>query len=335
MGDYTLRSAKRLTFNRCNLSGHFIISLDFELLWGLRDHANRNSYGKNVLGARLAIPRMLDLFANNDIRATWATVGLLFCESRDEMIEMSPPPELRPRYLNTKLSNYTYFSELGKNEVEDPYYYAASIVDQISKTPGQEIATHTFSHFYPLEPGATLQAFEADLEATQAVARRRSIKIRSIVFPRNQYGDEHVAACRKVGIVNWRGNPSGWAYKPTTGNSQTLARRGLRLIDAHTGVLGTQTFRDDPSEFRNVPASHFLRPCAGKLAMAHPAHIAMVMRSMTHAAKTGRGYHLWWHPHNFGVNLVENIASISKVIAHFKRLEIKYGMISRNMGDQQ
>lgn len=316
------------------MSGQFIISLDFELLWGVRDHADQNSYGKNVLGARLAIPRMLDLFAGNDIRATWATVGLLFCESRDEMIEMSPPSELRPRYSNPNLSNYAYFSELGKDEVDDPYYYAASIIDQISKAPGQEIATHTFSHFYPLEPGATLQAFEADLAAAQAVAQRRNINIQSIVFPRNQYGDEHVAACKNAGIVNWRGNSSGWAYKSTAGDKQTLARRGLRLIDAHTGILGAQAFRDNPGNFRNVPASHFLRPCAGKLAVVHPAHIAMVMRSMTYAAKTGCGYHLWWHPHNFGVNLEENMTSLSKVIAHYKKLETEYGMVSKTMGDQ-
>ena len=50
--------------------GRFVISLDFELLWGVRDHCDRQSYGANVLGARQAIPRMLDLFAETDVRAT-------------------------------------------------------------------------------------------------------------------------------------------------------------------------------------------------------------------------------------------------------------------------
>jgi hypothetical protein len=59
--------------------------LDFELMWGVRDHADITSYGANVLGGRAAIPRMLDLFERHGIRATWATVGFVFCESKDEL----------------------------------------------------------------------------------------------------------------------------------------------------------------------------------------------------------------------------------------------------------
>lgn len=90
------------------MSGAFVISLDFELLWGVRDHADRQSYGQSVLGGRQAIPRMLELFAKNGIRATWATVGFAFCETRDELMASLPHAELRPRYLNQSLSNYTY-----------------------------------------------------------------------------------------------------------------------------------------------------------------------------------------------------------------------------------
>ena len=89
------------------MSSEFVISLDFELLWGVRDHADQNSYGRNVLGARKAVPQILELFAQNDIRATWATVGFLFCESREKLVSASPPDELRPRYANPALSNYS------------------------------------------------------------------------------------------------------------------------------------------------------------------------------------------------------------------------------------
>src|SRR6516165_1703040 len=64
------------------MAGNFVISLDFELLWGMRDVATRASYGANVLGARKAIPAMLDLFHRCSIRATLAIVGLLLCESK-------------------------------------------------------------------------------------------------------------------------------------------------------------------------------------------------------------------------------------------------------------
>ena len=67
-------------------SGRFIISLDYELMWGVRDHHTKESYGAAVLGARNAIPRMLAMFEKYNVQATWATVGLLFCETKDEMI---------------------------------------------------------------------------------------------------------------------------------------------------------------------------------------------------------------------------------------------------------
>ena len=57
--------------------GYFVISLDYELMWGVRDHTTRESYGPNVLGAREAIPAMLDLFQRRGIRVTRATVGLV------------------------------------------------------------------------------------------------------------------------------------------------------------------------------------------------------------------------------------------------------------------
>jgi hypothetical protein len=88
------------------MNGQFVISLDFELLWGVRDHADRDSYGGNVLGARDAVPKMLELFADKKICATWATVGFLFCESKEELLA-SFPSEL-PAYLNPRLSNFSY-----------------------------------------------------------------------------------------------------------------------------------------------------------------------------------------------------------------------------------
>src|SRR6266487_5798938 len=58
--------------------GALVISLDFELLWGVRDKRTIADYGANILGVRRVIPALLDLFAERNIACTWATVGLLF-----------------------------------------------------------------------------------------------------------------------------------------------------------------------------------------------------------------------------------------------------------------
>ena len=105
------------------MTSEFVISLDFELLWGVRDHADRESYGRNILGGREAIPRILDLFERHGIRATWATVGFLFAEDKDELLASLPPEELRPTYAQDALSNYRYLGEVGQNERQDPYSF--------------------------------------------------------------------------------------------------------------------------------------------------------------------------------------------------------------------
>src|SRR5690606_37691983 len=110
-------------------------------------------------------------------------------------------------------------------------------IRQIAATPGQEIATHTLSHYYTLEEGQTLEAFEADLGAALEIASRHGIDIRSIVFPRNQYSSDHLDVCRQRGIRSYRGNPKSWAYEATGKVGQTKVRRAFRLADAHTGFL--------------------------------------------------------------------------------------------------
>lgn len=313
------------------MSGQFVISLDFELLWGVRDHSDKQAYGQNVLGARDAVPRMLELFAARGIRATWATVGFLFCETKDDL--MAALPVERPAYTNPRLSNYTYLDEVGKDERSDPYYFAASLVDAICKTPGQELGTHTMSHYYCLEDGQTLTAFEADLAAAKALADLRGVSLKSIVFPRNQFTAAHLEVCARQGITHYRGNPDGWAYRAAKGSEQTPAKRALRLIDAYSGVLGAQTFVPERNGLVDVPASRFLRPCAGKLAAFHPLHLSAIKRGMREAAKAGRGYHLWWHPHNFGRNLDANMDGLRLIIDHFAVLRDRHGMTSVAMGD--
>lgn len=308
--------------------GELVISLDFELLWGVRDHSTRESYGANLMGARQAIPQMLELFARHGIAATWATVGMLFATSRDELLAALPPEELRPRYTNPALSNYAYLDELGADEAHDPMYFAASLIDRIAACPGQEIGTHTMSHFYCLEPGATTLAFEADLTAACALARARGITLRSIVFPRNQYACEHLDIARRHGLTRYRGNPPGWAYRPGAGRAQHLPRRALRLLDAHTGLLGPHLYAPCGA---NVPASHFLRPRNGRLAAMYPRHLAVIEAAMTLAAQTGQGFHLWWHPHNFGRAIDANLAGLERLLGHFIQLRDEYGMVSRSM----
>ena len=321
------------------MSGQFVISLDLELLWGVRDHADQSTYGKNILGGRAAVPKILSLFKKYNISATWATVGFLFCETKEELIHYIP--ESKPNYHKIKLSNFEYIDEIGKNETDDPFYFGTSLINQILDSEGQEIGTHTLSHYYALEAGSCERSFLSDIKICCQIAENKSINLRSIVFPRNQFSAGHLKICSEFGIKYYRGVPGGYPYVSAPGKIQnSLGRRALRLADAYTGILGPHHHKIEPQKGAekgswNVPASHFLRPSAGFSGKAHALHIHLIKRSMAAAAKSGRQYHLWWHPHNFGIETERNLMGLEELLKHFEYLKDTYGMESKSMAETE
>jgi hypothetical protein len=129
-------------------SGIFIISLDFELHWGGFEKWPLENYRPYFLNAREVIPRMLSLFSDYETSVTWATVGLLFHQSKDSML--SAAPALRPSYNIAALSAYNYIQHhgIGNTEEEDPFHFADSLIKEILATPFQELGSHTFAHYY-------------------------------------------------------------------------------------------------------------------------------------------------------------------------------------------
>lgn len=308
-------------------AGNFVISLDFELMWGVRDHATRESYGPNVLGGREAIPAMLDLFQRRGIRATWATVGALLCESKDEFLA-------RAEYAASKGAEIPRLEEIGPDERRDPYYYGASLARLIASCPGQEIGTHTFSHRCALEPGETVASFSADVSSALVQLLAWGIRCKSIVFPRNQYGGAQLEACRSLGLSHFRGNEAKWFYAPAPGKDQTKARRLCRLADSYIDLSGPNMSYPDSQKggpLVNVSSSRFLRPFNRRLAPLDGLRMQRIEKAMKQAAATGGTFHLWWHPENFGKNLAENIGILSKMLDRFRRLRDEYGMQSRAM----
>ena len=60
---------------------------------------------------------------------------------------------------------------------------------------------------------------------------------------------------------------------------------------------------------------------------------AVIRRAMHAAAKTGQNFHLWWHPHNFGVNIDQNLQVLSAILDEYEFLRDHYGMLSATMQD--
>jgi peptidoglycan/xylan/chitin deacetylase (PgdA/CDA1 family) len=312
--------------------GAFVISLDFELHWGVRDkRAVDGPYRENLLGARQAIPQILDLFEEFGVAATWATVGFLFAKNRREREEFSP--SVRPQYKNDKLDAYS--EPTGDNEDDDPMHYASSLIAQIAKTPKQEIATHTFSHYYCQEPGETPQAFAADIASAVAIGRRYGFEIRSIVFPRNQFRSGYQNILKEAGIRCYRGNEQNWMYRPRPRDEETLAVRAPRLIDGYIPLSGPKFFGweeiGQPSGMQDVRASMFLRPYSTQRKSLEPIRLRRIAGGIRAAAKNRSVFHLWWHPHNFGKDVRENLDFLRSVLKEFAEQRQVHGMQSLSM----
>lgn len=312
--------------------GVLIISLDFELCWGVIARKGIKKYKKNILGVRFAAPALLKLFDEYGIHATWATVGFLFFETKEGLIKGLPAK--KPFYSNKKLSSYNEISNIGPNEKKDPFHCAPSLIKLIASSPNQEIATHTFSHYYCLEKGQNKETFKDDLEAAIAVAKKYNLVLESIVFPQNQINDQYLPICREMGIKAYRGNESSWLYKAESLENESLVRRLVRLMDAYFNISGHNAYslnnisRTLPV---NIPSSRFLRPYSNSIKFLEPLRLHRILSDLNYAARNGLIYHLWWHLYNFGDDMEKNIKFLKKILDHFLNLREKYGMESLNM----
>jgi peptidoglycan/xylan/chitin deacetylase (PgdA/CDA1 family) len=317
-------------------NGILIISLDFELYWGVRDKVTIEQYEKNLQGVRRAVQEMLSMFCEYDIHATWAIVGFLFFEDIDTLKKNFP--KILPNYADTVLSPYKYINDSVK--LDFSYHFAPDLIDIILTltSKGQEIGTHTFSHYFCLEKGQSSDAFKEDIYTAMKVAKNKGIHLKSLVFPRNQYNLESLQILHELGIKCYRGNEKSIFYKAAnTKEFNFKIRRAFRLLDSYINLGGHHTY--DPYKCIwidrpfNIPSSRYLRPYTKKFSFLDSFRLKRITKAMDEAALNHKVFHIWWHPHNFGNYVYENISFLKKILEHFSKLRKIYGMESLNMSE--
>jgi peptidoglycan/xylan/chitin deacetylase (PgdA/CDA1 family) len=337
------------------LTGTFTISLDFELHWGgfekwplqstnyelrgTNDGVSIKStfdYQKYFNNTRQLIPEMLALFNQHEVHVTWATVGMLFHKTREELL--SNTPEHKPTYTEEQLSAYHYIQSkgIGHDEQDDPFHFAPSLIEKVIATPHQELASHTFSHFYCNEAGQTLEQFRDDLKAAQRVAGKYGRQLKSLVFPRNQFNDQYLKVCFEEGITSVRSNPLDWFWNIESTQQESKWKRLNRGLDAYFPVGKKNTYKIDSLHARKgypicIPASRLLRPYNPKEYFLNDFKINRIKSEMTRAAQQCEVYHLWWHPHNFGLYPEQSLEGLRVILKHYDYCKEKWGMESLSM----
>lgn len=315
-------------------NGYLLISLDFELFWGLFDVKTTSDYETNLLNVRQVIPRLISLADKYHITLSFATVGFLFAKNKEELL--AALPKEKPSYLNSRFSPYSLIDGIGKNEDDDPFHYAESLIEFIRNNGNHEIASHTFSHYYVNEDGQTPEQFEADIVAAVTLAKQKNISIKSIVFPRNQINESYLKICAKHGIICYRGIESHWMFNTyDTKKLDKPCHKAFRLLDAYCNVSGYNTNPITSLNYChgivNIPSSKFFRPYSKTLKVLEPLRISRIKKGFAKAAINNEIYHLWWHPHNFGKHMDENFKNLEELFKHYKQLHKTYNFKSVSM----
>lgn len=304
----------------------FIVSLDFELFWGVQDASFAPEYKKNILGGKEAIPRLLNLFQKHGIHATWATVGFIFAENAGEAKRFFPAP--LPTYDDAKLSCYRLFnSDILTKEPE--LFFAPELIRLIADANGQEIASHTFSHYYSEEAGQTVEQFKVDMAAAKAIAAANGIELTSIIMPRNQCAKEYIAALSALGFTAFRDEENDWIHKKI---KPMKLKKAFRLADVYLPLTGQGGYvPKQENGIWNLTGSRMYKPFFKPLSFLEKLKIHRIKKQMLHAAKNGLTFHFWWHPHNIGVMTDFHLRQLEEIFSYYDELHEKYGMQSTNM----
>lgn len=282
------------------MNPHVVISLDFELRWGVADKLpdSPEPYCRNLEGEPEAVYGMLDYFAREGIGATWATVGALACSGWDEYFDRAPAP---PAYEDPREGFKLSWRKL---DPQGRLHFAPDAVAAIAKASGQELGSHTFSHICFREAGCGPADVLADSQAVAAAfGEKYGAAPTSFVFPRNQVSQTE--ALRQAGIERWRTNPRVACWNATRREEQSRLVRGMRLIDS-LAPIGS---RRAPS--REMRASYLVRfPLNERM---WKLHLRRIGRD-AHRLGGGETLHLWWHPHNLGANVEGNLRRLAQLV---------------------
>ena len=104
-----------------------------------------------------------------------------------------------------------------------------------------------------------------------------------------------------------------------------------------------------PNGLVNVPASLFVRPYSPYLRthkgsakppqlsslppQLEPLRLRRISESIKRAAVSKEVLHLWWHPHDFGINIDQNVGFLRGILEEFCRCRESYDMRSMGMAD--
>lgn len=255
-----------------------VISLDAELGWGAHHLASLPS--DRIRTARTSWVRLLELFDEYRIPATWAIVGHLFLE---ECYSEHAGHPAGPRCCQTSA---------GDLSAKDVWFGTKLIEKIISATVDHEIGGHSFTHRYFQHEQMSPTRANTELQKNRDATATYGIDLDSFVYPLNSITYRDLLA--KHGFTCYRG--------PTPSESSNrITKLATTLLDQETSPIIQPTI--DEYGLVNIPASLYLFSFEGKArslveSVRSDPIVSQVRRGLDTLARNGGVLHLWLHPYN-------------------------------------
>ncbi len=186
--------------------GAACISIDLELAWG-RHVSDPHVYKLYSMLGRRNVGPILSMFNHFDFPATWATVGHLILSScrRDTKSGLAHADMPRVKSHSCPCWGFDgddwFGSDPCTSVLKDPAWYGRDLVEEIVKTPRQELASHSFSH---IDFGSCSDLVaESEIDNCKRLAGSVGSSLKSMVFPCNRVGKLEIL--REAGLIAYRG----------------------------------------------------------------------------------------------------------------------------------
>jgi peptidoglycan/xylan/chitin deacetylase (PgdA/CDA1 family) len=297
--------------------GVFILSLDFELIWGTVDVGGPEPYRRTCETEReVVLDRLLELLSEFDISATWCVVGHLFLSSCAPQDGIKHPEIVRPSHSWT--TDDWFSADPAGTETSDPIFYGASLIERIrSCRVAQEIGCHSFSHVIFGDEGCSHQTAESEIAECVRLAADRGLQLRSFAFPRNRVG--HLDVLQEYGFTCYRGPEPVWH------ESSRLPRPVKRLAHLADVVSARRPPVVVPEESHegvwNIPGSMMFFPMRGaRRYIPVSVRVRRAVKGLERAATEGRIFHLWFHPTNLVDEQEQMFAGLRSIFESVDRL---------------
>jgi len=292
--------------------GVFTISLDFELIWGTLDLFGPERFRRACEVERSVLVRLLDLFAEYEVPATWCVLGHLFLDSCTNTNGSKHPEIVRPTHLWCR-HDWFHFDPCTTEETAT-IFYGRSLLERIRtcRVP-QEIGCHSFSHVIFGDPGCSAATAESEVRACVRLASEMGIELRSFAFPRNSVG--HLDVLRRHGFSCYRGPDPTWYEKRRWPG---LVKRLLNLWEVLRAaeppvVLPTWA----PAGLWNIPGSMIYFPMHGlRRYIPLELRVRRAVKGLDAAVRRKRVFHLWFHPTNLADEPEAMFDGLRRILEH-------------------